>query len=218
MTTNLRSTRRDADDRECGAALVVVLLASLLLSALGAALTVTANMDATVQSSYRADSELGYAAEAAVGRAVQEVRQSTRWDDLLTGAQVSPFLASSSVVSLPSGGTFDLAAETNRWQAITNAALGGPDTPRWRLFSSGRLADIAGPGAIDSSAYLVVWVADDVSEADGNPTADSNGMLLVRGEAVASSGRTRTLDVTVTRAPAPAGRPGLSVISWREVR
>jgi hypothetical protein len=77
---------------------------------------------------------------------------------------------------------------------------------------------MAGRSSIESPAYLVVWVADDVSETDGDPVADSNDVLMIRGEAVGSGGRTRTLDVTVTRAGVPAGQPGLRVISWREVR
>ena len=149
---------------------------------------------------------------------MQDVRLVTPWDDLLTGAQTTTFLDQTMVPALPSGGTLDLRVLTARMQAATDARFGGPDSPQWRLVASGRLADIAGHSSMESPAYLVVWVADDVSETDGNSAADSNDVLMIRGEAVGSGGRTRTLDVTVTRAGAPAGQPGLRVTSWREVR
>jgi hypothetical protein len=197
---------------------VAVLLSSLLVSAVGAALTVTANTETAIASSFRIERELAYAAEAGVERAMQDVRLVTQWDDLLTGARTTTFLDRTMTPALPTGGTLDLRALSARLQAATNARFGGPDSPQWRLVASGRLADIAGNSSIESPAYLVVWVADDVSETDGNPAADSNDVLMIRGEAVGSGGRTRALDVTVTRAGTPAGQPGLRVISWREVR
>ena len=210
--------RRLDGDEERGAALVAVLLSTVMVSAIGAALTVTANTESTIASSFRIDRELAYAAEAAVELAIQDVRLAPRWDDLLNGTQATTFLDQSAVPVLPTGGSLDLRALTGRVQAATNARIAGPNTPQWQLVASGRLADIAGRGSIESPAYLVVWVADDVSETDGNPAADSNDVIVVRGEAVGSGGRTRTLDVTVTRAGIPAGQPGLRVISWREVR
>ncbi|HKW01214.1 MAG TPA: hypothetical protein VJN96_15420 [Vicinamibacterales bacterium] len=197
---------------------MAVLLSSVLVSAVGAALTVTANTETAIASSFRIERELTYAAEAGVERAMQDVRLATQWNDLLTGARTTTFLDRSMTPVLPTGGTLDLRALSARLQAATDARFGGPDSPQWRLVASGRLADIAGNSSIESPAYLVVWVADDVSETDGNPAADSNDVLIIRGEAVGSGGRTRALDVTVTRAGAPAGQPGLRVISWREVR
>ena len=203
---------------EGGSALVVVLLSTVLVSAIGAALTVTANTESAIASSFRIERELAYAAEAAVERAMQDVRLVTRWDDLLTGVQTTTFLDQTNLPALPTGGTLDLRVLTAQVQAATNARFSGPNTPQWRLVASGRLADVAGIGSIESPAYLVVWVADDVSETDGNPAADTNDVLVIRGEAVGSGGRTRALDITVTRAGVPAGQPGLRVISWREVR
>lgn len=218
MSVTLTCARRLNGEGQRGSALVAVLLSTVLVSAIGAALTVTANTEAAITSSFRTERELTYAAEAAVERAIQEVRLVTQWNDLLTGVQTTTFLDQTMVPALPSGGTLDLRVLTARMQAETNARLGGPNSPQWRLVASGRLADMAGRSSIESPAYLVVWVADDVSETDGDPVADSNDVLTIRGEAVGSGGRTRTLDVTVTRAGVPAGQPGLRVISWREVR
>lgn len=216
MTRITRRSRWQSEDR--GAALVAVLLVTALLSALGAAVTVAANLDTAIASTFRVESELSYAAEAAVERALQDVRVTTNWSDILAGVAMSSFLDPVAVPVLPSGGTLDVPALTRQLQAAANSTYGGPDTPRWRVFSSGRFSNLAGAGSIDSAAYLVVWVADDASEADGNPAVDSNGVLLVHGQAIGSGGRTRALDVTVTRAGAPTGQPGLRVISWREGR
>jgi hypothetical protein len=205
------------NDRERGTALVLALLATTLLSALGAAMTVSANIETSIGSTFREDRELAYAAEAAVARALQDVRLSARWDDILTGVQLSSFLDPMTVPWLPSGGTLDVPAATSRLQAA-NTIFGGANAPQWRVFSSGRLADVAGQGALESRAYLVAWVADDPSETDGNPFADTNDTLVVRGEAVGSGGRTRALEVTVTRTGVPRGQAGLSITSWREVR
>jgi hypothetical protein len=205
-----------SDDR--GAALVAVLLATAVLSALGAAVTVAANMETTIASTFRMESELSYAAEASVERSLQDVRVITNWSDIVAGVAMSSFLDPVAMPVLPSGGTLDVPALTRQLQAATDSAYGDPNTPRWRVFSSGRFADLAGPASIDSAAYLVVWVADDASETDGSPAVDGNDVLLVHGQAIGSGGRTRALDVTVTRAGAPAGQPGLRVISWREGR
>ncbi len=215
---NMARTARFDLGADRGAALVVVLLASVLVSAVGAALTVTANSETAIAVSYRIDRELAYAAEAGAARAMQDVRSMTRWDDLLSGAQTTTFVDRSLRPVLPTGGVLDLRALTAQLQAATTSRISGPNTPQWRLVACGPLADIAGQRSIESSAYLVVWVADDVSETDGNPAADTNDVLVLRSEAVGSGGRTRALDVTVTRAGAPAGQPGLRVTSWREVR
>ncbi len=214
MSSN--SIRRRPADSERGSALVIALVVTALLAALGAAVTVTANVDASVATTLRIDRELLYAAEAGVERALQDVRQSTHWDDLLVGIQASSFLDPVAIPVLPSGGLLDVPARTAQLQAST-PPLGG-NTAHWQVLASGRLADVAGPASVESAAYLVVWVADDPSETDGNPFADTNDVLLVHGEAVGSGGRTRALDVTVTRAGVPAGQPGLSVIAWREVQ
>jgi hypothetical protein len=215
MSMISKANRRPADTEQ-GSALVIVLVVAALLAALGAAVTVTANVDASVATALRTDRELLYAAEAGVERALQDIRQSTLWDNLLAGIQASSFVDPVLTPVLPGGGQLDVQARTAQLQAATPAA--GVNTPQWHVFASGRFADVAGPASLDSAAYLVVWVADDPSESDGNPFADSNDVLLVHGEAVGSGGRTRALDVTVTRAGVPAGQPGLSVIAWREVR
>ena len=47
----------------------------------------------------------------------------------------------------------------------------GANNPRWRLFGHGWLGDMS-PSRIDLPFYVVVMVADDQSENDGDPLKD----------------------------------------------
>jgi hypothetical protein len=58
---------------------------------------------------------------------------------------------------------------------------------------------MAGTGTIQSDAYVVVWMADDPSENDGDPLADSNGVITVLAQAMGSSGTIRSVEVTVAK-------------------
>ena len=61
------------------------------------------------------------------------------------------------------------------------AAAHGADTPVWRVVAHVPWSRVAGHAA---GADLVVWIADDWEEADGEPARDSNGHVLVRAAAV----------------------------------
>jgi hypothetical protein len=59
---------------------------------------------------------------------------------------------------------------------------------------------------INSQMYVVVWVADDPSENDGNPLMDGtaatnpgSGVLAMRAEAFGPSGTHRVIEATVAR-------------------
>jgi hypothetical protein len=186
------------DDR--GTAIVIALIATILLSSLGVALVLLSNTEGAIASNYRAGSETLYAADAAVERAVQDILLIPRWDDILTGAAKSAFLDGSTTPSLPSGGVADLVAMTSELQAQSDATSPwGPNNPQWVLFASGPLSDLSGTGTIRSSVYVVVWVSDDPSDGDGNPAADSNGVLTVMAQALGMSGTIRSVEVTTAR-------------------
>src|SRR5687767_15650490 len=53
-----------------------------------------------------------------------------------------------------------------------------PDAPVWRLFAHAQFSSILPSGTAAPGAYLVVWLADDGWDADGEITADTNGRLL----------------------------------------
>jgi hypothetical protein len=68
-----------------------------------------------------------------------------------------------------------------------------------------------------------VWIADDPGETDGDPTRDSNGILLVRAEAFGVRGSWRVVEATLAGSilrdldGVAIGRT-VSVVAWREAR
>jgi hypothetical protein len=47
---------------------------------------------------------------------------------------------------------------------------------------------------------VLVWIADDPAEDDGDRAADTNGILLVRAEAIGENGSRRSIEAAVRRA------------------
>ena len=80
-------------------------------------------------------------------------------------------------------------------------------------------------GVIRSPVYVVLWIADDVDDGDGDPLRDSNGALLVRAEAFGLRGVRRRIDATLARDDGgepirgrDRERTEVRMICWREVR
>jgi len=75
----------------------------------------------------------------------------------------------------------------------------------------------------DTPAAVIVMVADDGSENDGDPLHDGrsttnpgSGVLALRAEAFGPRGVRQVVELTVARPEAPEGGPaGLRVLSWR---
>jgi hypothetical protein len=116
---------------------------------------------------------------------------------------------------MPSGEVVDLDAATAELQAESTSSQGtfGANTPVWRLCAWGPLSTLSGPGMLGSAQYVTVWVADDPSEADGNPNVDSNGVLTLHSEARGLGGARRVVEATVNRVGG-----AVRIVSWREVR
>jgi hypothetical protein len=158
------------------------------------------NTEGGIASNYRQGSEMLYAADAAVERVVQDLLLVPRWNDILSGTIQSGFVDNSTSPTTPSGQQLNLTALTAELQTQANATNPwGPNNPQWRLFAYGPLNEMAGTGTIQSSAYIVVWMADDPSETDNNPGADSNGVITVLAQAIGPSGALRTVEVTVAK-------------------
>ena len=196
----MRTQRRPNPDSERGSALVIALLATVLLSALGVGLVFLSNTESGIASNYRQGSEMLYAADAAVERVVQDLLLVPRWNDILGGTVKSGFVDNSTTPITPSGQSLNLTALTTELQAQADATNPwGPNNPRWRLFAYGPLNEMAGTGTIQSNAYIVVWMADDPSDNDGDPFSDTNGVLTVLAQAIGASGTLRTVEVTVAK-------------------
>ena len=185
---------------ERGSALIIALIATVLLSALGVGLVMLTNTETGIASNYRKGSEMLYAADAAVERVVQDLLLVPRWNDILSGGVQSAFVDDSLTPTTPAGRLLNLTSLTSEVQSQADATNPwGPNNPQWRLFAYGPLAEISGTGTIQSDAYIVVWMADDPSETDGDPTADTNGVITVLAQAIGSGGTLRTVEVTVAK-------------------
>jgi hypothetical protein len=201
-------TRLQRAESERGSALIIALMATMLLTALGLTLVLMSNTETQISANYRNSQEALYAADAAVERVVQDLLLIPRWNDILTAgspAQISAspsgFLDSTTTPTIPaSGQQINLITATQSMQAATdNLNLWGANNPRWRLFASGPLSSMLPNNVIDSQMYIAVWVADDPADNDGNPLVDSNGTLTLHAEAYGPSGTRKVLEVTVAR-------------------
>ena len=92
MTSRSRIDGTVGRQSERGAALVVALMATMLLSALGLALILTTTTETKITGNYTYAQEALYAADAAIERTVQDVLTVPDWNDMLSGAQRSAFV------------------------------------------------------------------------------------------------------------------------------
>jgi hypothetical protein len=220
---------------ERGSALVVVLMAVLLVSALSSALVLLATGETLAAVNERTARATLYAAESGVELAMPDLMCLADWDAVLAGAQKSAWVDGPPAGSrvLDDGRTIELDRIINlsncglpegcseaSLDAVTERRPWGPNNPRWKLFAHGR---------IDVGAYVVVLVADDPSENDGDPARDGRppgnpgaGVISLRGEGFGPAGAHRIVEATVARPPGRAaagpGAAALRVLSWQEVR
>jgi hypothetical protein len=196
-----------------GALMVLVaLVATALLNAIGLGLVSISNTEIAIASNYRQASQTLYAAEAAADCALDGLAHAASWSDVLAGATASPYGDATLTPVLPSGERVDLAAITRDLQAASDAEVRrGANNPRWRLFVHTPMARLA--RAPLAEEYLAAWVADDPTETDGDPLVDGNDIVMVRAQALGPWGRQRTIEATVARDAA-----GVSLLAWRELR
>jgi hypothetical protein len=197
-----------------GSALILVLIASGLLAALGVGLLMLGSTDGMIATNFRTAGEALYAADAVAERAIQDLVLVANWSDSLSGTTPSTFVDGTLTPTLASNQPLDLTALTADLQRQSDASASwGPNNPRWRLFAYGPLSQINGTSLIQSSAYVVSWIADDPAETDGNPLSDTNAMVTLRARAFGLFGSTRGVDVALVRTE--PGRAGVRVLSWR---
>lgn len=239
--------KRMNPSREDGVALLVALMAMLLMSVLGAALVLTGSSETMIAGNFRSAQEELYAAEAALERTMDDLAAVPDWNVLLDGSTRSTFVdgAPSGSRTVPGGGAIDLnqiVDLANCWQATPCSASDltanpagnrpwGANNPVWQLYGYSPLDRILATGTIGSPDYVVVLVADDPSETDGNPMVDGvdpatnpgTGVVALRGEAFGPRGAHRVIELTVERLNAndpegkPTRQPGVRILSWREV-
>jgi hypothetical protein len=228
---------------ERGVALIMVMLVTAFLSALGLGLLLAVFMDRLATGNMSASVGLLYAADAGIELAARDLALASNWDDVLSGGERAAFTdgAALGVRAIPGGGAVDLTAATNllncgKVTACTNGQMTansterpwGVNNPQWQLFAYGRLEDLGGL-ARPAPCYLVVWVADDGREQDGDPLIDAieegqpgHGIVRVRAEAFGLMGSRRAIEAELARV-CPGGEdddclPGVRVQSWQELR
>ena len=222
-----------------GIALILALLVTSFLSAIGLGLTVVVFMDRLATGNVRASAGLINAADAGLELAAHDLARAN-WTAVLDGLEQASFSDGDpvGVRAIPGGGAVDLGAETNmlncgratsctdaQMDATTDDRPWGVNNPRWRLYAYGALANL--PLARPTPCYLAVWVADDVAEVDGEPLLDGDiegrGVLRARAVAYGPLGSRRAVEAELARVcfGVPGEeicQPGIRVQSWQELR
>ena len=150
--------------RADGFVLIVVLLAMVLLSALGSALVLTTSTESRIAANFGSSAEGLDAAEAIVEMSLAEIVAVPDWNQLLAGPFVPPLSTALRqapaawptaprstcpyVVSMANCGS-STACTSSIWTWRRLIGPGGVTILAGRLFAHGRLADIL-PGTIDS--------------------------------------------------------------------
>src|SRR5712692_663600 len=209
--------------REDGIALIVALLAMMLMTALGVALVMTTSTETNIAGNFRNGQEALYAADAGLERAMDDILTVPDWNNLLNGTTQSAFIdgSPSGARTLPDGTTIDLTQMLNLANCgkvsscsssdLTANTTGdrpwGANNPVWQLYAYNRLDAMVPTGTINSGYYVVVMVADDPSETDGDPLHDGvspstnpgTGVIALRAEAFGPRGAHKVIELTVAR-------------------
>jgi hypothetical protein len=228
---------------ERGIALIMVLLVTAFLSALGMGLLLAVFMDRLATGNRAGSVAMLYAADSAIELTARDLARIKDWGPVLRGDRAGSFTdgAAGGIRQLPGGAVVDLTLATNmlncgRSATCTTAQLNvssrerpwGPNNPRWQLFAYGWMRQLPGI-ATPAACYLAVWVADDAREQDGDPFTDAleaslpgHGIVRVHAEAFGVSGARRVIEAELSRVCHAAGGavclPGIRVQSWQELR
>jgi hypothetical protein len=226
-----------------GVALIMVVLITTFLSALGLGLLLAVFMDRLATGNMAGSVAMLYAADAGIELAAHDLALAPEWNEVLSAAARSSFVdgAPGGVRTLPGEGTVDLTAATNslncgKASACTVAQMNansrtrpwGANNPRWQLYAYGLLGNLS-QLIRPAPCYLVVWIADDGREQDGDPLIDAiadaepgHGIVRVRAEVFGRAGSRRAIEAELARVcVSGAGEdcvPGIRVQSWQELR
>jgi len=208
-----------------GAALIAALMITSLVAALIASLVFIIATESRIGRNQQAAESGGYAADAGLERLIGELRRLPTWQLVPSVASTAPSFNDGRMAPMLADRTpLDLARLTSDRQAASNAFYpNGPNRPQWTLYAHASLARITAADARWSTPYVVVWVADDPEDGDGDPRRDSNGVILARAEAFNVRGGRRAVEATlgasiVRDADAVPIMSRVTLIAWREAR
>jgi hypothetical protein len=191
---------------ETGAALIMAILIATLLGAIGAVLITSATTDTALSASARHVQEVTHGAEAGLELALHDLATVADWSAILSAPpsnRESMFVDGATRPIGPDGRALDLADLTVSRQRESDTRDGsdrfGADTPQWRLYLHMPLTDVLTSPRVTFPVYLVVWVADDGTDGDDDPSRDANGVVLVHAEAHGADGSRRAFEATVVK-------------------
>ncbi len=225
-----------------GLALLMVVLITTFLSALGIGVMMAVFMDRLATGNQAGAVSLLYAADAGIAIAARDLARANDWNTVLSGAERSAFTdaAPAGVRDVPGGGTVDLSATTNllncgktnnctpaQMNATSHDRPWGVNNPRWKLYVYGPMAQLT-ELVRPAPCYLAVWIADDYREQDGDAEADAaddadagHGIVRVHAEAFGAAGARRVLEAELSKI-CQGGEdgclPGIRVQSWQELQ
>jgi hypothetical protein len=201
-------------------AIVHALLLGTLIAAMAAGVATLAQLELRVAIHHRATLEARYVARGGAAFAMHELRDMADWSVALSGASPAAFTS-----PLPPGADVVCCASDTLTGRV-RAATGRPWTP-FGWSPAARLA-----GASDSRLYVVVWLADDPGDGDGDTAADSNSVVSMHIEAHREDGLTIAAEADVERVPVGglylmyppstigstiSGATSVRLRSWREL-
>jgi hypothetical protein len=214
---------RNRSDR--GAALLFALMIVSLVAALTASLVFIVVAESRVGRNHQFAQAGVYAAAAGMERVIGELRRQVAWTAVpSTSSSSADFNDGRALATLADGRSLDLARLTAARQAASDAFYPtGPNRPVWNLYAHASLTRVISSDPRLPTPYIVVWLADDPDDADGDPLRDSNGVILARSEAFGARGAWRAIEATLSASGVSdsAGVPIMSnvtVVTWREAR
>ncbi len=204
-----------------GTVLVCTLMVTTLLATLVATLALVITTDTLISANHRAAQQLQYASDAGLERAIGVLGGLADWT-AVPGLDlgVSPDLDDGlSAPRVPGGPVLDLVRLTAERQRDSDARYRvSADRPIWRLLTHAPLGTAIPGERLSTPVYLIVWVADDVEDGDGDPSIDSNRVLLLYAEAVGTRGARQRAEALIEREAASPPAAGISrhirVLSW----
>jgi hypothetical protein len=195
-------------------ALVLVLLTTSFVGVLGGGLVLLASTELLISSHFRETVQVRSAAAAAAELVVTDLAAMADWTPALSGGVRAGFVDVTEAPTLVDGTVLDLVAETTSLQARSDARGGwGADRPRWALFAFGPASRLLPSGHPLGSLYLIVWIADDGGDGDGDPAVDVNGIVQMTADAVGPRGRRQSVTALYGRVPAAPGV--VRGLAWR---
>ena len=226
-----------------GVALILVLLTTSFLSAIGLGLALIVVTDHLATGNLRGSVAMLYAADAALELAARDLASVEDWNLVLKGMWRSSRVdgPASGTRVIPGGGVVDLTAATNllncrkaspctaaQMDANSKERPWGANNARWQLYAYGPFSGIT-QLARPAPCYLAVWVADDSHEEDDDPQSDAqsrempgHGVVRLRAEAYGPRGARRAIEAELVRHCLPDGSEACKwrnrVQSWQEVR